>query len=175
MAAPSLFLLGMPLSGKSTIGHALADRLGLPFMDLDRRLEQREGKTIPDIFRDGGEPLFRALESLVLLEAVHGPPAVVATGGGIVTTPVNRPVLHDTASVYLEVPLPILWHRGKALHDSGQDLGRPLLADDDWPGKLEDLLATRGPLYHQCARWVVAADQSRDNVVAAIVREAGLE
>ena len=95
----NIVLIGMPGCGKTTLGKALADRLGRPFYDADAVLEQRAGRSIPEIFRCDGEAAFRALETQTLAELGKGSGAVIATGGGCVTRPGNAPLLRQNGRV----------------------------------------------------------------------------
>ena len=95
----NIVLIGMPGCGKTTLGKALADRLGRPFYDADTVLEQRAGRSIPEIFRCDGEAAFRALETQTLAELGKGSGAVIATGGGCVTRPENAPLLRQNGRV----------------------------------------------------------------------------
>lgn len=94
-----LILVGLPGSGKTTVGGLLAERLGLPFADCDDLIQQAAGMTIPAIFAEKGEPWFRALESRLLAELCAGPQQVVATGGGAVVAEKNRKLLKKTGFV----------------------------------------------------------------------------
>ena len=98
-----VYLVGMPGSGKSTVGREVAGRLGVPFVDLDEEIERRHGSTVPEIFADEGEAAFRALEARELVEVSRQDPSVVACGGGVVLEPANRIALRNTGTcVYLE-------------------------------------------------------------------------
>ncbi|HEY2738306.1 MAG TPA: shikimate kinase, partial [Thermoanaerobaculia bacterium] len=77
-----IYLTGFMGSGKSTVGRLLAERLGMPFIDLDAEIEQRAGITVREIFERHGEPVFRRLEQEALRATEEMPDAVVATGGG---------------------------------------------------------------------------------------------
>ena len=102
----NIVLIGMPGCGKTTLGKALADRLGRPFYDADAVLEQRTGCSIPEIFRCDGEAAFRALETQTLAELGKGSGAVIATGGGCVTRPENAPLLRQNGRiVWVKRPL----------------------------------------------------------------------
>lgn len=76
--------------GKSTVGKCLAEKLELPFVDLDEEIEQTEGAAIPEIFERQGEPAFRAVETRTLTAQTMKLPAVVATGGGLFCVKSNR-------------------------------------------------------------------------------------
>ncbi|MBR0330193.1 MAG: shikimate kinase, partial [Alistipes sp.] len=83
MATKSLFLVGYMGCGKSTIGRKLARRLGVPFIDTDSRVEEREGATVFDIFHYEGESYFRQVEREVMESAAQEGMAVISTGGGL--------------------------------------------------------------------------------------------
>ena len=159
----------MPGSGKSTIGKEVARRLGLPFADCDKAIEEREGCSVAHIFSRDGEAAFRQLEALALAELVEGGPGVIATGGGAVLSSDNRDVLRTrTLCVYLNVPLDVLWKRLR------RDRRRPLLQVDDAEKRLRELAEAREPLYRQTAAVVVdTRGLSFDHVVDAIVQQIG--
>ena len=116
-AARGILLLGFMGSGKSTIGQMLAARLDRPFVDLDDRIERKEGRPISEIFRQQGEPAFRALETQVLTELLsemqRTPGDVVALGGGTFAQAGNRQLLETFGglTVFLDCPLEELEHR----------------------------------------------------------------
>ncbi len=95
----NIVLIGMPGCGKTTLGKALAARLDRSFYDADTVLEQRAGRSIPEIFRCDGEAAFRALETQTLAELGKCSGAVIATGGGCVTRPENAPLLRQNGRV----------------------------------------------------------------------------
>src|SRR6188768_135637 len=78
-----IFLIGLPGSGKTTLGKQLAERLGYAFVDTDEEIVKREGRSIPDIFTQDGEDKFRLMEKEVLEELVGKTNTVVSTGGGL--------------------------------------------------------------------------------------------
>jgi len=146
----SVFLVGMPGSGKSTIGRALAKVLDLPFVDLDQQIEQRCGVRIPVIFEIEGEQGFRKSESQVLDEVTQTNGIVLATGGGAILAPENRAVLSQRGLVvYLRASIDELYRR------TSRDRSRPLLATDNPRARLRELLRTRGALYEGLADLVV--------------------
>ena len=158
-----VYLVGMPGAGKSTVGRELAARLGVPFLDLDAEIEREAGAAVADIFRDGGEASFRALEAAALVKASMQDPAVIACGGGVVLEPANRITLRNTGvAVYLDVPLDELRRRVQPASD------RPLIRQE---GDLERLLDSRGPLYREFAGHVVDGSGDPGVVAAAIVEE----
>lgn len=140
-----VFLIGFMCSGKSTVGRALAPLLGLPFIDLDRVVEQRVGPLLPFIQREG-EPAFREVESEVLQELVQGPPAVIATGGGTPCEKDHLKVMKEAGKViWLDVPMDHLMPR---IERAGGD--RPLLfglKGEALRERVEDLLSQRTERY----------------------------
>lgn len=119
-------LVGPSGTGKSTVAPLLAERLGFASVDIDRLVEQRRGTSVGDVFRAEGEEGFRRVESELLHEALAGPPVVVATGGGIVTTEANRRLLREQCHVvWLRADPEVLLARL-----SGTEEERPLLGDD---------------------------------------------
>ena len=117
-----LAIVGYMGSGKSTVGRIVASELGWDFVDLDREIEARAGRSIPEIFASSGEAGFRDLEHAVLLDTLDGGEGrVVACGGGIVIRPDNRARLQNVATVFLEEDLRILYARTRGA-------GRPLRA-----------------------------------------------
>ncbi len=92
-------------SGKTTVGQELAKLLELPFLDLDDTVAAQAGRSIAEIFAEGGEQGFRTLESVALAAATEGPAAVIAAGGGLMTQPQNRARMAAAGvSVWLHVP-----------------------------------------------------------------------
>ena len=107
-----VYLVGMPGSGKSTVGREVAGRLGVPFVDLDEEIERRSGSSVSAIFASEGEAAFRAMEARELVGASRHDPSVVACGGGVVLEPANRIALRNTGTcVYLDVPIEVLQAR----------------------------------------------------------------
>jgi len=158
-----VYLVGMPGSGKSTVGRELAGRLGVPFVDLDAEIERREGRTIAEIFQAEGEAAFRALEAKELVRAATQDPSVLACGGGVVLEPANRITLRNTGTcVFLDVPIDVLRARVQPSED------RPLIRH---AGDLEELLARREPLYREFAGHVVDGSGDPGSVADAIVEE----
>jgi shikimate kinase len=145
-----LALVGLPGSGKSTVGRQLARRLGLPFTDSDHVIEQRIGCSIRDFFEREGEGAFRDIEESVIGELAQGPEAVLATGGGAVLRPANRECLRQACSViYLRSTPEEVFRRVR--HDGN----RPLLQVADPLARLRALYEERDPLYREAAHFIV--------------------
>ena len=145
-----LVLVGLPGSGKSTVGRQLARRLGLPFHDADHVLEQRLGCSIRAYFEREGEQAFRDLEEALLDELSAKGSCVLSTGGGAVIRPANRQRLRERGQVvYLRSSPEEVFRRVR--HDGK----RPLLQVDDPLAKLRQLYADRDPLYRETAHFVI--------------------
>jgi shikimate kinase len=158
-----VYLVGMPGSGKSTVGPELAGRLGIPFVELDAEIERAAGRSVRDIFATEGEPRFRELEAAALTKAAGHDPSVISCGGGVVLEPANRVTLRATGEVvFLSVPLEVLKERVSPSSD------RPLIhAEAD----IERLFRAREPLYREFAAHVVEASGPPHEVAAAIEKE----
>lgn len=146
-----IILVGLPGSGKSTVGRQLAKRLRLPFVDSDQMLEQRVGCSVKDYFDRFGEAGFRDLEEQTIAEIVkQGEDAIVSTGGGVVVRKVNRDALRTHGKViYLKSSPDDLYRRLK------YDTNRPLLRVADPLAKLRELYEARDPLYRETAHFVL--------------------
>lgn len=147
-----VYLVGLPGVGKTTVGRHLARRLGLPFVDSDRLIEERIGCSIRDFFEREGEDAFRAWEEAVIDELTRGHARVLSTGGGVVLRAANRQRLRERGWVfYLRATPEILMRRLR------HDRTRPLLQVADPLQRLRDLYAVRDPLYRQTAHFVIDA------------------
>lgn len=150
VAPLTLVLVGLPGSGKSTVGRSLARRLGLGFRDSDQVIESRIGCPIRDFFEREGESAFREIEQSVIAELANGAPGVLATGGGAVLREANRLQLRQTGQViYLRSTPDELFRRLR------HDTQRPLLQVDDPLARLRSLYAERDPLYREAAHFVI--------------------
>ncbi|NJM99887.1 MAG: shikimate kinase [Phormidesmis sp. RL_2_1] len=143
----NLYLIGMMGAGKTTIGRKLAHRLGYRFLDTDLLIEQTANRSINELFATEGEAAFRTLETQVLAEVSTYTNLVVATGGGIVTQPMNWSYLQHGVVIWLDVPIAILVSR------LSNDSSRPLLKEAnkavDLTAKLQNLMAQRAHHYAQ--------------------------
>ena len=158
-----LALVGLPGSGKTTVGRQLARRLDLPYVDADQAMEQRLGCSIREFFEREGETRFRELETELLDELTRHHPGVLSTGGGVVLRAENRKILHERTTVfYLRAsPEEIFRH---LRHDKV----RPLLQVADPLTRLKDLLSQRDPLYAEVAHHVI---ESPKPTVSGLVQQ----
>jgi shikimate kinase len=146
----SIIFVGLPGSGKTTIGRQLARRLGVPFVDSDHVIEHRLGCSIREFFVREGEDSFRDLEQLVLDELTLTQQGVIATGGGAVLREANRRHLHERGQViYLRSSPEDVFRRVR------HDTVRPLLQVDDPLSRLRSLFEARDPLYRETAHFVI--------------------
>jgi shikimate kinase len=159
VTADKIYLVGFMAAGKSTVGRALADRLGWQAEDIDALIEHRERATVADIFARQGEPYFRRIERemLRLLQPMRH--VVVATGGGTFVDPENRAFMNlDGVTVWLDLPLTELVARIPL------DGRRPLAADRV---ALEQLYAARLESYRHAH---IRLDSSRLGVADVVDR-----
>ncbi len=161
----NIFLVGMMGAGKTTVGRALAQRLGRDFIDSDRVLVERTGVPVATIFEIEGEAGFRRRESAILAELAQGADRVVATGGGAVLSADNRAVMRASGTVvYLRARIDNLWERTR------HDASRPLLATPDPRATLSALLEARDPLYRDAAHVIVdTGTQTAATLVGRVV------
>ena len=164
-----MFLVGFMGAGKSRTGRALARRLGWRFVDLDRRVEARAGRSIPRIFRESGEAAFRQTETAelerLLDELKDSPETVVALGGGVPAQAKNRRLLRGARTVFLDVPAETLWERCR-----GERRKRPLVEDEASFLRLYD---ARRPHYAAAGMRVDAAKRTARELAAEIVEKLG--
>lgn len=155
MGCPLIALVGLPGSGKSTIGRLLARRLSVPFVDSDQVIEQRLGCSIREFFEREGEDSFRDVEEAVLEELTQQSVGVLATGGGAVLRAANRRRMRDGGRVvYLRARPEDLVRR--LLNDRK----RPLLQVADPLQRLRDLYVARDPLYREVAHFDIETGRS---------------
>jgi shikimate kinase len=150
---PHLVLVGLPGAGKSTIGRAVAERLGRTFLDFDHEIERRQGKTIAEIFGEKGEGHFRELERALTEELRLMGNMILAPGGGWVANPeVVRLIRPPARLVYLRL------RPETALKRLGVERNtRPLLMRPDPLGELRRLLGARKAAY-EAADHVIEAE-----------------
>ena len=164
-------------AGKSSVGHALGQRLNWLFEDLDDRIVSREGRTVAQIFRDAGEAGFRRAEHAALeqvLEELHGGGArIIALGGGAFVQPGNAARLRAARvpTVFLDAPVGELWQRCcKQAKESGTE--RPLVSDRHKFGKLH---ANRRRTYLKASLKIETGGRTVDAIAAEIEDVLGLK
>lgn len=162
----NLVLIGMPGSGKSTVGKILSRMLCMPLVDTDALVEQTAGKTIPELFAQEGESAFRDRETAAARQAAELDNTVIATGGGIILRPENMEALAATGLIFF---------RDRDLEDIvGEDhMGRPLVGKD--PDKLRILYTQRIDLYRKYAQYTISDTKTAEEAaarIAALYREA---
>jgi shikimate kinase len=141
-----IFFVGMPGSGKTTLGEQVANALAISFVDLDKEIEKQEGKSVPEIFQQNGEDYFRQIESTALRDwAARQESFVMSTGGGAPCYFNGMEVINKNGvSIFVDVPVDVLVERTK------NKSHRPLLnsgSDDELKRKLSSLLVTREKIY----------------------------
>ena len=151
----NIILIGMPGCGKTTVGTALAEKLGRRFVDADAELVEHAGRSIPDIFASDGEAGFRKLETEVLSSLGKQSGLVIATGGGCVTKNRNYPLLHQNGTIF--------WlHRDLAKLPTD---GRPLSQIN----KLTDMYRIRKPLYEAFSDFQIDNNAAPDAAISQIL------
>jgi shikimate kinase len=162
----NIALIGFMATGKTVVGQALARKMDMKFIEMDSLIEKKEGKSIPEIFQQGGEIAFRELEIEVTKKVAEEKNAVIACGGGIVLNWINIDRLKENARiVYLEASPKIIMKRVSS--EEGQ---RPLLEVDNPLLTIRELLRFRRPFYKRAAD--IEIDTSKldiDTVVHEII------
>jgi shikimate kinase len=164
-------LIGLPGSGKSTVGRQLARRLDLPFIDSDTEIEKRLSCSIREYFEREGEESFRNAEQEIIAELTQqdvnpaelskSPSSVLSTGGGVALRQANRDNLRASGYViYLHSKPDEIFRRLR------HDCSRPLLQVDDPLQRLRDLYTVRDPLYRETAHFVI--DTGRPSVATLV-------
>lgn len=162
---PAIYLVGFMASGKSTIGRALADHIGWPFVDIDVEIEAHAGKPITRIFSEAGEAGFRDIETSVIRKHVSrieaGQPRVIALGGGAFIQERNWQMIENNGiTLWLDCPLETIRRR------LGDDTTRPLAADRQALGQL---FADRRPIYERADYRIDVDTDHVDEIVSRIL------
>ena len=151
----NIVLIGMPGCGKTTVGSLLAEKMKLKFVDADAQIEYLAGKTIPQIFAQDGEEVFRNLETKVLANLGKQSGLIIATGGGCVTQERNYDLLHQNGDIY--------W-----IHRDLADLsteGRPL----SQKANLKEMYQVRVPMYNRFKDWNIMNNGSPEEAARQII------
>ncbi len=160
-----IFLLGFMASGKTTVGRALAERLNVPFIDLDEEIVTAAGCTIAEMIARQGEAAFRQLETECLRKASSHKPAVIALGGGAFTQAVNRElILQAGVSVWLDAPIGLCWERIQR-----DAVVRPLAPTEE---EARARFQQRIPIYEQAELHIkIQAEDSAEAIAARILSD----
>jgi shikimate kinase len=162
----SIVLVGMMGAGKSSVGRKLAQRLGLPFVDADTKIEEAAGMSIPDIFETRGEAEFRSGEARVIARLLDAGPQVLATGGGAFMNPETRALIKAKGlSVWLRADFDVLMKRIKRRAD------RPMLKTADPAATLKQLMDVRYPVYAEADVTVESREVPHETIVEEILEQ----
>ena len=162
MAYSRIYLVGFMGSGKSTVGSALAGKLGWSFIDIDREIERAEGRTISAVFQEFGEPHFRSVEREFLNRFSEQEQSVIALGGGAFMDPRNRELVRSTGiAVWLKVSFATVVNRVK------MDGTRPMFGNIE---QAEQLFRTRERFYQLAPIHVVADERAAETIADEITR-----
>lgn len=160
----NIVLCGFMGSGKTVTGKLLAERLGIPFVDMDLYIEQKAGMAVSEIFAAHGEATFRRMETEAATELGASEGTVIACGGGTVLRPENVTALKQNGRLfYLQVAPQTVQRR------LTQDTTRPLLAGDK-AERIFTLLAEREPIYRAAADHSIDANGRKEDAAEAILR-----
>jgi len=163
--APKAVLVGLPGSGKSTIGRRLAKAMNLKLLDTDVAIEESTGRTIAEIFATDGEKEFRRIEEDVIRSALKSHDGVLSLGGGAVTTPGVREALAGHTVVYLEITA------SEGVRRTSGPTVRPLLEGGDRSEKFKALMSQRVPLYRRVATIRVNTNRRNPGAVVRYIVE----
>lgn len=160
-------LVGMMGAGKTAVGQALADDLGVAFLDSDQALVEAANMSIADIFDRDGEDFFRDRESEVIERLLTGEAAIISVGGGAFMTERNRDLISKFGvSLWLKAELELLWSRVKHKNT------RPLLRTADPKATLSEIFHARTPIYGKADLFVEAsADYSIEDMAQVVALE----
>ena len=163
MLGRHVFLIGMPGSGKSSLGKRAARESGLRFTDMDERITETAGMPVEEIFAAYGEKGFRQAETNLLCAMTRWQPTVISTGGGVVLSEVNRKIMRDWGLIVL-VDRPLEDILGDIRMET-----RPLLKEGG-PERLRKLYEERMPLYRDLADYTLKNDQGYMPAVQQLIR-----
>ncbi len=163
--ARHVVLVGLMATGKSTVGALVAQRLDRRLLDSDQQIETAQGRSVREIFESDGEPIFRALEKQVLVDALAcSEPLVIAAAGGVVLDPDNRRALRDERAR-------VVWLRAdpELLTERAATAGHRPLLDDDPLARMTQMAVDREALYAEVADVTIdVADHTPDEIAALI-------
>jgi shikimate kinase len=161
--APKAVLVGLPGSGKSTIGRRLAKALDVAHLDTDAVIEAKTGRSIADLFANDGEQEFRRIEEEVVQSVLADHDGVLSLGGGAITSKGVRDALSGHTVIYLEITA------AEGVRRTSGNTVRPLLAGGDRAEKFRGLLADRVPLYRRVATMRVNTNRRNPGAVVRYI------
>ena len=166
MAIERVILIGMPCSGKSAIGRAIADYFGFTFYDMDEEIVSSAGMSIQSIFEEKGEPAFREIETQIAKKLSEVKKAVVATGGGVVTRENNMKFFmsESSAIIFIHRHVTRFITTPKRVMEK-----RPLLQKTSLD-KLLNLYKTRLPLYRKYCDFEIQNDANKDDAIRSVIK-----
>jgi shikimate kinase len=161
----NLYIVGFMGTGKTTVGRAVAHKLGFLALDSDHEIERLQGKTIPDIFAQDGEPAFRVMEREFVERGHPAERTLVACGGGLVVQPGMLELLKTKGVVVcLHASLETILNR------TARHRNRPLLAVEDPEERIRTLYAAREAIYKQSGTVILTDSRPLHDVIAHVVR-----
>ena len=163
----NICLVGFMGTGKSTAGKIVAQQLGKRYIETDAIIEEKAGKSIPEIFSEDGELRFRELEIETIHEASSNVDTVFSLGGGAVLNQINVMYMRQSSVIICLTARPdVIFQR---ISNDGKEK-RPLLAKDDPLQEIKKLLATRAPFYAAATDLIIeTSDNDVDDIVAQII------
>jgi shikimate kinase len=159
----NIILCGFMATGKSSVGKKLAERMKFEFVDMDARIEEEEGISIPRIFATRGEPAFRAIECRLVERIAERTGCVVATGGGAIVNPKNLELLKRCGVI-----IALTADEKTILLRAGQGDSRPLLQTEDRLERIRTLMKQREPFYSQADIILDTSSLEIDQVVQSL-------
>ena len=161
----NIVLIGFMGTGKTVVGRRLANILGFRFVDIDTIIEERESKTIFEIFKDKGEPYFRKLETQIINEVAGIPDSVITTGGGAVIHPQNRELLQKEGWLVCLTATP------EIIHDrTRKRRHRPLIQEGEPLKKIQSLMNERSKFYSGANLTIDTTPIKPDTIVKLILK-----
>ncbi len=161
----NLYLVGFMGTGKTTVGRIVAQKIGFQLLDSDHEIERHQGKTIPEIFAQDGEPAFRALERDFIARGHPAKRALIACGGGLVVQPGILAALKAKGVVIcLHASLETILAR------TARQRNRPLLEVENPEERIRTLYAAREPIYRQSGTVILTDARPLQDIVAHVLR-----
>jgi shikimate kinase len=161
----NLYLVGFMGTGKTTVGRAVAHRIGFQLLDSDHEIERLQGKSIPEIFAQLGEPAFRAMEREFIERGHPATRTLIACGGGLVVQPGMLEALKDRGVV-------ICLHASieSILARTARQRNRPLLDVEDPEARIRTLYAAREPIYRASGTLILTDSRPLADIAAHVIR-----